>query len=91
MLRLAVHAVPPLRLRLGYRAFVHDRHASFDVVCRSRGELIAEWHCAASSGVADLLLSASAAGGLVELEFEITDPRSSAADPCSAWVWNGSH
>ena len=33
---------------------------------------------AASSGVADLLLSASAADGRVELEFEISDPRSPA-------------
>jgi glycosyltransferase involved in cell wall biosynthesis len=77
-LYLALDKVAPLHLRLGYRAFVHDRHPWVDVVCRHNGRIVATWRCAEWSGVVDLVLSASGADGLTELEFEISDPRSPA-------------
>ena len=78
MLRLEVDAAPPSRLRLGYRAFIHDRHPSLDVVCHSNGDVVGAWRCTEWSGVVDLALSDAAAYGVIELEFEIFDPHSPA-------------
>jgi hypothetical protein len=79
-LRLKVEGVQQgnLRLGLGYRAFVTERNPSLDVRCRSGGGVVATWRCAAWSGVAELSLSDSAGDGLIELDFEMSEPRSPA-------------
>lgn len=83
-LRLTVEAdrTAPLRAELKFRPFLPAGHPPLHIVCRSRGRDLARWIC--SEGDAgqvrriSIPIEVVAAGGTVDLEFLVSDPRSPA-------------